>query len=43
MKCSKCGKEINKMNHHYVPAKNKKEGQRYCIKCAREEEIITLV
>jgi len=43
MKCSKCGKEINTMNHFYVPAKSRKEGVRYCISCAREEQIITLV
>ncbi len=43
MKCSKCGKEINMLNHFYIPVKNRKEGIRYCIKCAREENIITLV
>jgi len=43
MKCSKCGKEINTLNHYYIPVKNRKEGLRYCINCAREEHIITLV
>jgi uncharacterized protein with PIN domain len=43
MKCSKCGKEINSLNHYYVPMKNRKEGLRYCINCAKEEHIVTLV
>ena len=43
MKCSKCGAEINSMNHFYVPGRNKQEGMRYCIRCAREEKIVTLV
>ncbi len=43
MKCQKCGVEINKLNHYYVPLKNGKEGVRYCIKCAKEENVITLV
>ena len=43
MKCAKCGKEINLLNHYYIPMKNRKEGLRYCITCAREEHIITLV
>jgi hypothetical protein len=45
MKCNKCGNEVTKLNHFYVPspAVERKEGKRYCIKCAREEKIITLV
>lgn len=43
MKCVKCGKEINMNNHFYVPLKNRKEGLRYCISCAREDKIVTLV
>lgn len=43
MKCCKCGMEINNLNHHYVPSKNGREGKRYCLACAKEEHIITLV
>ena len=43
MRCLKCGKELNSMNHHYIPVKNRKEGLRYCILCAKEEKVITLV
>lgn len=43
MKCSKCGVDINNLNHFYIPEGNKKEGRRYCISCARSEKIITLV
>lgn len=43
MKCAKCGRDINQANHFYVPVKNRKEGLRYCISCAREDKIITLV
>lgn len=43
MKCSKCGKGINRLNHFYVPSKTCKEGFRYCITCAREEGVITLI
>lgn len=43
MKCVKCGKEISMNNHFYVPVKNRKEGLRYCISCAREDKIVTLV
>jgi DNA-directed RNA polymerase subunit RPC12/RpoP len=43
MKCSKCGAEITKMNHHYVPAENKKEGKRYCLRCTHRERVVTLV
>jgi len=43
MNCVRCGKKLNKMNHFYIPVKNRKEGLRYCITCAREENIITLV
>lgn len=43
MKCSRCGREINNLNHYYIPRKNRKEGLRYCIACAREEHIVTLV
>jgi len=43
MKCSKCGAEINKYNHFFVPSKEKNGGKRYCIKCAREDKIVTLV
>jgi formylmethanofuran dehydrogenase subunit E len=42
MKCSKCGKEINKLNHFYIPSKEK-EGYRICIECAKKEKIVTLV
>ena len=43
MKCTRCGKDINVLNHFYIPVKNRKEGVRYCIKCAREENIVTLI
>lgn len=43
MKCSKCGAEINRLNHHFVPSKKIKEGKRLCIKCMKEENITTLV
>lgn len=43
MKCSKCGAEINKLNHHFVPSGGKGKGKRYCIKCVKEEKIVTLV
>ena len=43
MKCSRCGKEINELNHHFIPQKNRREGLRYCIACAREERIVTLI
>lgn len=43
MKCYKCGTDVNQLNHFYVPEHNKKEGRRYCIRCARAEKIITLV
>lgn len=43
MKCSKCGTSLNKLNHYFVPSPNGKDGRRYCITCAREERIITLV
>ncbi|HOK01890.1 MAG TPA: hypothetical protein PKX79_00745 [Spirochaetota bacterium] len=43
MKCARCGKDINKLNHFYIPIKGRKEGIRYCIECAREEKIVTLV
>jgi hypothetical protein len=43
MKCFKCGARLHELNHHFVPAKNGGEGRRYCIICAREEQIITLV
>ena len=43
MKCSRCGCEINSLNHFYIPVKNRKEGIRYCINCAREEKVVTLV
>jgi hypothetical protein len=43
MKCSRCGKEINSLNHYYIPIKNRREGLRYCIACAREEQIVTLI
>jgi ribosomal protein S26 len=43
MKCSKCGKEVTPLNHFYVPLTGKGRGLRYCIACAREEKIITLV
>jgi hypothetical protein len=43
MICSKCGKPIDNLSHFYVPLRNRKGGLRYCIQCAREENIITLV
>ncbi len=43
MKCAKCGAEINKLNHHFVPSRGNREAKRYCIKCAKEENIVTLV
>lgn len=43
MKCCKCGRDVNELNHFYVPEHSKIEGKRYCIKCARAENIITLV
>ena len=43
MKCCKCSSDVNKLNHYFVPSKVKKEGKRYCIKCARKEKIVTLV
>lgn len=43
MKCSKCGKEVTPLSHFYVPGSHGKHGTRYCIACAREEKIITLV
>ena len=43
MKCCKCGVQVNKLNHYFVPAKNENECRRYCISCAKEEQIITLV
>jgi hypothetical protein len=42
MFCKKCGIKLNNLNCFYVPIKGK-QGLRYCIKCAREENIITLV
>ena len=43
MKCVKCGKQLNSLNHYYVPGKGKTRGTRYCIDCAKIENIITLV
>ena len=43
MKCSRCNAEINSLNHYVVPVKEKQKGLRYCIKCAKEENIVTLV
>ncbi|MGV7927625.1 MAG: hypothetical protein AB2L13_01765 [Spirochaetota bacterium] len=43
MKCCKCGADIHQLNHYFVPCCNGTEGKRYCIRCAREERIITLV
>ncbi len=43
MKCSRCGAEINNLNHYVVPQGSRKEGLRFCFKCAREEHIITLI
>ncbi|MFH0977376.1 MAG: hypothetical protein V1874_16475 [Spirochaetota bacterium] len=43
MKCNKCGSEIHKLNHYFVPSKDSKNGKRFCFKCAKEEKIITLV
>lgn len=43
MKCCKCGRDVLNTNHFYVPTRKGTEGRRYCIACAREENIITLV
>ncbi|HOO72597.1 MAG TPA: hypothetical protein PK926_12615 [Spirochaetota bacterium] len=43
MKCNKCGRELTPFNHFYVPQDRKVAGLRYCIACAREEKIVTLV
>lgn len=43
MKCSRCGREINSLNHFYIPRRNRAEGLRYCIQCARDEHIVTLI
>jgi hypothetical protein len=43
MKCIKCGINVNSMDHFFVPRGKLKMGIRYCIKCAREECIVTLV
>ncbi len=43
MKCHRCGKRIHELNHFYVPLRNRREGVRLCIECARRERIITLV
>ncbi|HRZ28208.1 MAG TPA: hypothetical protein P5295_15485 [Spirochaetota bacterium] len=43
MKCSRCGKEITPMSHFYIPGGRNGQGVRYCIACAREEKIVTLV
>ncbi len=43
MNCTKCGKKLDRLNHFYIPVRNRKEGLRYCIACAREEDIVTLV
>ncbi len=43
MYCSKCAGKINELNHFYVPVKGRKDGMRICVKCAREEKIVTLV
>jgi len=43
MKCSRCGKEINSLNHYFIPRPGSKDGLRYCINCAKEERIVTLI
>ncbi|HNR89332.1 MAG TPA: hypothetical protein PKM65_13400 [Spirochaetota bacterium] len=43
MKCSRCGTEIHKLNHYYIPSGESSQGLRYCIKCAKEEKIVTLI
>ncbi len=43
MKCARCGQELNNLNHYYIPRKDNREGMRLCIKCAREEKIVTLI
>lgn len=43
MKCAKCGKEVNNLNHYYIPVRGAARGLRYCISCAREEKVVTLV
>jgi len=42
-KCSRCGKEVSSLNHYYIPRKGGLEGLRYCISCAKEEHVVTLV
>ncbi|MGQ9841948.1 MAG: hypothetical protein ACUVRK_00145 [Spirochaetota bacterium] len=43
MKCDKCGCQINQLNHYYIPDPKNHKGKRYCIRCAREEHVITLI
>ncbi len=43
MKCSRCGREINSLNHFYIPRGSRAAGLRYCIQCARDEHIVTLI
>ena len=43
MKCSRCGKEVSSLNHYFIPGKGGKAGLRYCISCAKEEKIVTLI
>ena len=43
MKCVKCGKDLEQQHYFFVPAEPGKAGGRFCIKCAREEKIVTLV
>ncbi len=43
MKCCKCGRSLTRLNHYFVPSRGGKDGKRFCIACAREERIITLV
>ncbi|HOE20193.1 MAG TPA: hypothetical protein PLH80_07230 [Spirochaetota bacterium] len=43
MTCDKCGAEINRLNHYYIPGDKNTKGKRYCIRCAKEEKIVTLI
>ena len=42
MRCEKCGAIINELNHYYIPDKMK-DGKRLCIKCAKEDRVVSLV
>ena len=43
MKCKKCGKELNNLNHYFIPQQKREKSYRLCIECAKKDNIITLV